>query len=55
MADHTYPIIEVVGVSEDSIHQAVRNAFIEARIPGFDEAVVSTEGTDGAGPVHRAH
>jgi len=30
MADNTYPIIEVVGVSEDSIHQAVRNALTKA-------------------------
>jgi flavin-binding protein dodecin len=30
MADNTYPIIEVVGVSDDSIHQAVRNALTKA-------------------------
>jgi dodecin len=30
MAENTYPIIEVVGVSEDSIHQAVRNALTKA-------------------------
>jgi dodecin len=30
MAENTYPIIEVVGVSEDSIHQAVRNALAKA-------------------------
>jgi flavin-binding protein dodecin len=30
MADNTYPIIEVVGVSDDSIHQAVRNALAKA-------------------------
>ena len=31
MAEHTYPIIEVVGVSDESIHQAVRNALTKAR------------------------
>ena len=30
MPDKTYKIIEVVGVSEDSIHQAVRNALTKA-------------------------
>jgi flavin-binding protein dodecin len=30
MADNTYPVIEVVGVSDDSIHQAVRNALSKA-------------------------
>ncbi len=30
MADNTYPVIEVVGVSDDSIHQAVRNALAKA-------------------------
>ena len=30
MQDKTYKIIEVVGVSEDSIHQAVRNALSKA-------------------------
>jgi dodecin len=30
MAENTYPIIEVVGVSDDSIHQAVRNALAKA-------------------------
>jgi dodecin len=30
MADNTYPIIEVVGVSDDGIHQAVRNALTKA-------------------------
>jgi dodecin len=30
MAENTYPIIEVVGVSDDSIHQAVRNALTKA-------------------------
>jgi dodecin len=30
MAENTYPIIEVVGVSDDSIHQAVRNAISKA-------------------------
>jgi dodecin len=30
MADNTYPVIEVVGVSDDSIHQAVRNALKKA-------------------------
>ena len=30
MPDKTYKIIEVVGVSEDSIHQAVRNALAKA-------------------------
>jgi flavin-binding protein dodecin len=30
MAENTYPIIEVVGVSDDSIHQAVRNAITKA-------------------------
>ena len=31
MAEHTYPIIDVVGVSDESIHQAVRNALTKAR------------------------
>jgi flavin-binding protein dodecin len=31
MPDKTYKIIEVVGVSDDSIHQAVRNAIEKAR------------------------
>lgn len=31
MPDKTYKIIEVVGVSEDSIQQAVRNALGKAR------------------------
>ena len=31
MADKTYKIIEVVGVSEDSVQQAVRNAIDKAR------------------------
>jgi flavin-binding protein dodecin len=31
MPDKTYKIIEVVGVSEDSIQQAVRNAIAKAR------------------------
>jgi flavin-binding protein dodecin len=30
MPDKTYKIIEVVGVSEDSIHQAVRSALSKA-------------------------
>jgi len=30
MADNTYPVIEVVGVSDDGIHQAVRNALKKA-------------------------
>jgi flavin-binding protein dodecin len=30
MADTTYTIVDVVGVSEDSIHQAVRNALTKA-------------------------
>ena len=30
MAENTYPIIEVVGVSDDSIHQAVRNALTKS-------------------------
>jgi dodecin len=30
MAENTYPIIEVVGVSDESIHQAVRNALTKA-------------------------
>jgi dodecin len=30
MPDKTYKIIEVVGVSEESIHQAVRNALAKA-------------------------
>ncbi|MGO9604900.1 MAG: dodecin [Candidatus Binataceae bacterium] len=30
MPDKTYKIIEVVGVSEESIHQAVRNALKKA-------------------------
>lgn len=31
MPDKTYKIIEVVGVSDQSIHQAVRNALAKAR------------------------
>jgi dodecin len=31
MADKTYKITEVVGTSEDSIQQAVRNALAKAR------------------------
>ena len=31
MPDKTYKIIEIVGVSEDSIQQAVRNALTKAR------------------------
>ena len=31
MPDKKYKIIEVVGVSEDSVQQAVRNAIIKAR------------------------
>ena len=31
MPDNTYKIIEVVGVSEESIQQAVRNALAKAR------------------------
>jgi dodecin len=31
MADKTYPIVSVVGVSDESIHQAVRNALNKAR------------------------
>jgi dodecin len=30
MTDKTYKIVEVVGVSDDSIHQAVRNALAKA-------------------------
>ncbi|MBV8056219.1 MAG: dodecin domain-containing protein [Deltaproteobacteria bacterium] len=30
MPDKTYKIIEVVGVSSDSVHQAVRNAIAKA-------------------------
>ena len=30
MADKTYTIVDVVGVSEDSVHQAVRNALTKA-------------------------
>lgn len=30
MADKTYKIVDVVGVSEESIHQAVRNALKKA-------------------------
>jgi dodecin len=30
MPDKTYKIVDVVGVSEESIHQAVRNAMIKA-------------------------
>ena len=30
MPDKTYKIVDVVGVSEDSIHQAVRNALTKA-------------------------
>jgi flavin-binding protein dodecin len=31
MPENTYKIIEVVGVSDDSVQQAVRNAIIKAR------------------------
>ena len=31
MPEKTYKIIEVVGVSDDSVQQAVRNAIIKAR------------------------
>jgi dodecin len=31
MPNNSYKIVEVVGVSEDSIHQAVRNALSKAR------------------------
>ncbi len=31
MPNNTYKIIEVVGMSDDSIHQAVRNALNKAR------------------------
>ncbi len=31
MPDKTYKVIEVVGVSEDSVQQAVRNAISKAR------------------------
>lgn len=31
MADNTYPKIEVVGVSDESTEQAVRNALTKAR------------------------
>lgn len=31
MADKTYPMIEVVGASDESIQQAVRNALAKAR------------------------
>jgi flavin-binding protein dodecin len=30
MAENTYPVIEVVGVSDDGVHQAVRNALSKA-------------------------
>jgi dodecin len=30
MADNTYTIVDVVGVSEDSVYQAVRNALTKA-------------------------
>ena len=30
MSDKTYDVIEIVGVSEDSVHQAVRNALSKA-------------------------
>ena len=30
MSDKTYTIVDVVGVSEESIHQAVRNALTKA-------------------------
>ncbi len=30
MSDKTYTIVDVVGVSEDSVHQAVRNALTKA-------------------------
>jgi len=31
MPENTYKIIEVVGVSDDSVQQAVRNAIVKAR------------------------
>jgi flavin-binding protein dodecin len=31
MADKTYPTVDVVGVSDESIQQAVRNALSKAR------------------------
>jgi flavin-binding protein dodecin len=31
MPDKTYKIVDVVGVSEESIHQAVRNALTKAK------------------------
>jgi flavin-binding protein dodecin len=31
MPDKTYKIVDVVGVSDESIHQAVRNALTKAR------------------------
>ncbi len=30
MADNTYDVVEIVGVSEDSVHQATRNALTKA-------------------------
>jgi dodecin len=30
MADKTYDVVEIVGVSEDSVHQAIRNALKKA-------------------------
>ena len=30
MPDKTYDVVEIVGVSEDSVHQAVRNALTKA-------------------------
>ena len=37
-----------------ALAQVLRNAFIEAIIPGFDRAVASNAGTDAAGQA-RAH
>ena len=52
MPDKTYKIVEVVGVSDESIHQAVRNAVSKAsqtlrNIDWFE--VKSTRGSVGKG------
>jgi Domain of Unknown Function (DUF748) len=38
-----------------ALAQVMRNAFIEAIIPGFDRAVASNTGTDGVRPAQRGH
>jgi hypothetical protein len=38
-----------------ALTQVMRNAFIEAIIPGFDRAVASNTGTDAVRPAQRVH